>query len=160
MMHVTIIAVGRLKKCFWADACAEYMKRLKAYARVDVRELPDIDPAKAGGDDNAVAAESRSICSAIDALSSGTAVILMDIQGKQVSSESIAGAIEQYALDGINDICLIIGGSTGVDASVRNRAQARWSLGRITLPHNLARVVVLEQLYRAFKIIKREPYHK
>lgn len=160
MMHITVIAVGRLKERFWVDACNEYLKRLKAYARLDVCELPDVDPARAGGEDSAVAAESRSICAALDALPDGATVILMDIQGKQVSSEAIADALECSALDGVNDICFIIGGSAGVDASVRARAQAFWSLGRITLPHNLARVVVLEQLYRAFKIIKGEPYHK
>lgn len=157
MMHITIVAVGRLKERFWTDACAEYLKRLGAYADVKVHELADVDPAKSGGQVKAIATESQAIVKAIPA---DAAVVLMDIKGKSISSEEIAAEMERFALEGTNSVCLVIGGSCGVNDDVRARAQRRWSLGRITLPHNLARVVVLEQLYRAFKITRGEPYHK
>lgn len=157
MMHITIIAVGRLKERFWSQACDEYLKRLGAYASVEIRELPDVDPTRAGGESKACEQESTSILQAIPITS---IPILLDIKGKEMTSESIAGRIERFGIDGVNDVCLIIGGSCGVDDSVRNGVRERWSLGRITLPHNLARVVLLEQIYRAFKIMRREPYHK
>lgn len=160
MMHVTLIAVGKLKERFWSAACDEYLKRLAPYASVEVRELADADPTRVGGDAKARAQESAAIVNVLDALPAGTVAILLDISGKPVSSEDIAARLDALALEGKNDVALIVGGSCGVDDSVRRRVHARWSFGRITLPHNLARVVALEQFYRAFKINRREPYHK
>ena len=157
MLHIRIIAVGRLKESFWRDACAEYSKRLKPYANVSVVELPDADPTRVGGDDQAVSREGEAI---LKALLPDEFPILLDIGGKRMSSPGIAHALEELPLAGVNDVALIIGGSCGVSAEVRQRARARWSLGDITLPHNLARVVLLEQVYRAFKIQRGEPYHK
>ena len=157
MMHITIVAVGRLKERFWEEACAEYLKRLGAYAQVEVRELADVDPTRAGGEKQARAQESQLI---LQTIPSNATPILLDIQGKEMTSESIAGALERLSLDGVNDVCLIVGGSCGVDSTVRDHVMQRWSFGRITLPHNLARVVLLEQIYRAFKIMRGEPYHK
>lgn len=157
MLHVTVIAVGKLKERFWAQACDEYLKRLRPYAAVEVRELADVDPAKAGGEAKAVQQESQAILAAIP---EGAVTFLLDIGGKLVTSEGLAEALEGCSLVGESRLCFIVGGSCGVSDDVRRKAQHRISLGRITLPHNLARVVLLEQLYRAFKIIKREPYHK
>lgn len=157
MLHVTVIAVGKLKEKFWAQACDEYLKRLKPYASVEVRELPDIDPAKAGGERKAVQQESQAILSAIP---EGSVVCLLDIDGKLATSEDLAGLLDECSLSGRSRVCFMIGGSCGVDEEVRKAADRRISLGRITLPHNLARVVLLEQVYRAFKISRNEPYHK
>lgn len=157
MLHIDVIAVGKLKERFWREACDEYLKRLKPYASVRVIEIADVDPAGAGGVKDALKREGEAICNAIPEKS---VAVLLDIQGKTVSSESIADGIEQWSVDGVSSIAFIIGGSHGVGDDVLKRANARWSLGRITMPHNLARVVVLEQIYRAFKIIRREPYHK
>ncbi len=157
MLHINVIAVGKLKEAFWTQACAEYLKRLSPFAAVSVIEIPDVDPARVGGEAKAVAAESDAV---LKALKPTTFVILLDIGGKLVSSETIAQKLDDLALEGKTDIAFIIGGSCGVDARVRARADAAWSFGRITLPHNLARVVLLEQVYRAFKINRGEPYHK
>lgn len=157
MQHIRVIAVGQLKERYWKDACAEYLKRLKPYAQVSVVEVADVDPARVGGEAQATARESQAI---LHTVRPDEQVILLDIGGEQVTSPGIANALEELALDGVNDVALVIGGSCGVANDVRQRAQARWSLGHITLPHNLARVVVLEQLYRAFKIQRGEPYHK
>ena len=155
MLHISVIAVGKLKEKFWAQACDEYLKRLRPYAAVDVRELPDIDPAKAGGEAKAVQQESDAVLAAIP---EGSVAFLLDICGKLVTSEDIAQAIDDCSLSGSSRLCFIVGGSCG--GVVRAKVQRRISLGRITLPHNLARVVLLEQLYRAFKISRNEPYHK
>lgn len=157
MLHITILAVGKLKERFWADACKEYLKRLSSYANVVVKELPDVDPARCGGEPNEIKAESESILASIPKNSFS---FLLDISGKEISSEELARRIDECQIEGKSNLCFIIGGSCGVDDSVRKAVGARISLGKITLPHNLARVVLVEQIFRAFKIIKGEPYHK
>lgn len=150
MLKITVIALGKLKERFWKDACGEYLKRLGGYANVAVKELPDSNAQK----------EAELIMGALDAAGSGCHAILLDIRGKETSSEGLAEKLDGLALRGISHIAFIIGGSDGVTREVRERAAERMSFGPITLPHNLARVVLLEQIYRACKISRNEPYHK
>ena len=156
-MKFTIVAVGKLKERFWADACAEYLKRLQPYAKTAVREIADVDPARAGGVDASRDKEGVAIVSALPASSH---VVLLAIDGMQRSSEGFAQRLDALKLDGNSDIAFVIGGSDGVSRAVRDRADETLSFGPLTLPHNLARVVLLEQLYRAQKISRGEPYHK
>lgn len=156
-VKITVVAVGKLKERFWADACAEYVKRLSAYASIKMVEIPDRDPAKTGGEEAGRALEGKAILAAIPERSH---VVLLDIGGKERSSEEIASHLNDLMLRGESSITFAIGGSCGVSSEVRARADERLSFGRITLPHNLARVVLLEQVYRAFKIMRGEPYHK
>ena len=151
-MKFTIVAVGKLKEKFWTAACAEYLKRMQPYGKTEVREIADVDPARAGGVD---AARDREGAAILAALGPSAHVVLLAIDGKQRSSESFS-----LKLNGASDIAFVIGGSDGVSAAVRQRADETLSFGPITLPHNLARVVLLEQLYRAQKISRGEPYHK
>ena len=148
-MKFTIVAVGKLKEKFWTAACAEYLKRMQPYGKTEVREIADIDPARAGGVD---AARDREGAAILAALGPSEHVVLLAIDGKQ--------RIDTLKLNGASDIAFVIGGSDGVSAAVRQRADETLSFGPITLPHNLARVVLLEQLYRAQKISRGEPYHK
>lgn len=156
-MKYTVVAVGKLKERFWKDACAEYVKRLGAYGKVDVREVADIDPAKAGGVEQSRNKEGEAILAAVPDRSH---MILLAIDGKQRSSEDFSAHLDELMLRGNSDLTFVIGGSDGVSAEVRARADETFSFGPITLPHNLARVVLLEQLYRACKISRGEPYHK
>ena len=156
-MRITVVAVGKLKERFWADACAEYLKRLKAYARVTVTEVADVDPGRAGGVAAARAKEGEAI---LAALPETAHVVLMAIEGKQRSSEGLSRRLDELALSGRSDIAFVIGGSDGGSRAVYDRADETLSFGPVTLPHNLARVVLLEQVYRAFKISRGEPYHK
>ena len=156
-VKITVVAVGKLKERFWADACAEYAKRLQAFATVKMVEVPDRDPAKFGGEDAGRALEGKGILAAIPERAH---VILLDIGGTERSSEEIAARLDGLMTRGSSNIAFVIGGSCGVSREVRERADERLSFGRITLPHNLARVVLLEQVYRAFKIMRGEPYHK
>lgn len=156
-VKITVVAVGKLKERFWADACTEYVKRLSAYASIKMVEIPDRDPAKTGGEEAGRALEGKAILAAIPERSH---VVLLDIGGKERSSEEIASHLNDLMLRGESSITFVIGGSCGVSSEVRARADERLSFGRITLPHNLARVVLLEQVYRAFKIMRGEPYHK
>lgn len=147
MLKITVIAVGKLKERFWRDACAEYSKRLGGYCNLTVREIPDSNREQ----------ESTLV---LEALPENATIIVLDIQGKETSSEALASQIERHTVEGVSHLVFVIGGSDGLTNAVKERASLRMSFGPITLPHNLARVVLLEQVYRAFKIIKREPYHK
>lgn len=156
-MRYTVVAVGKLKERFWQQACDEYLKRLGAYAKVEVREIADIDPAKAGGVN---AARNREGAAIVGAINPRSHVILLAIEGKERSSTDFSTRLDALALGGNSDITFVIGGSDGVSAEVKARANETLSFGPITLPHNLARVVLLEQIYRACKISRGEPYHK
>ncbi len=156
-MKYTVVAVGKLKERFWRDACAEYLKRLGAYAKVEVREVADIDPARAGGVDASRTKEGEAILAAVPERSH---MILLAIEGRERTSEEFSEHLDELGLRGKSDISFVIGGSDGVSDAVRARADETLSFGRITMPHNLARVVLLEQIYRAAKISRGEPYHK
>lgn len=156
-MNITVVAVGKLKERYWVDACAEYLKRLRPYAKVSVCEVADVDPGRAGGIEAAKVREGEAVLAAVPARAH---VLLLAIEGRQRSSEGLSKRIDDLALGGESEMAFVIGGSDGVSDAVRARANETLSFGRITLPHNLARVVLLEQLYRAFKISRGEPYHK
>ena len=156
-MKFTVIAVGKLKERFWSDACSEYLKRLQPYAKTRVVEIADVDPARAGGEAASVKREGISIMKEIP---ESAHVVLLAIDGKQRSSEGLSERIDDLGLNGIGEVVFVVGGSCGVSADVRARADETLSFGLIALPHNLARVVLLEQLYRACKISRGEPYHK
>lgn len=156
-MAFTVVAVGKLKEKFWKAACDEYLKRLQPYMRTSVVELPDVDPARAGGVEAACGKEGEAILSALPAHAH---VVLLAIEGTERSSEGFSKRLDQLLVQGRSNIVFVIGGSDGVSDGVRSRADETLSFGPITLPHNLARVVLLEQLYRAQKISHGEPYHK
>lgn len=145
-MGITVIAVGKLKERFWKDAVAEYQKRLGGYTKLRIVEVPD----------RGIEQEAADIIRA----AGSSYLVLLAIEGRQRSSEGIAERLEGLMNHGTSDIAFCIGGSTGVTQAVRERADETLSFGKITLPHNLARVVLLEQIYRAFKIMRGEPYHK
>lgn len=117
-VKITVVAVGKLKERFWADACAEYVKRLSAYASIKMVEIPDRDPAKTGGEEAGRALEGKAILAAIPERSH---VVLLDIGGKERSSEEIASHLNDLMLRGESSITFVIGGSCGVSSEVRAR---------------------------------------
>ena len=160
MLSVTIIAVGRLKDKFYEDAAAEYIKRLGAYAKMNIAEiraaeLPE-DPGAAPVEE-ALRKEGREILKKIP---ENAFVAALCIEGKQYSSEDMASLLENAALSGRSRIVFLIGGSYGLSEEVKRRADVRLSMRRLTFPHRLARVMLLEQIYRGFKISRGEKYHK
>ena len=156
-MNIRIVAVGRLKERYWREACDEYLKRLGPYSKVKMVEVADRDPGTCGGEVHAREREAEDI---LQAIRPSDHVILLDIGGVEHGSVELSTHLDELALHGTVDIVFVVGGSTGVAEAVRARAQERLSFGPITLPHELARVVLLEQLYRAFRISRGEPYHK
>lgn len=155
-MRITVIAVGRLKERFWREAADEYLKRLGGYADVQVVEIADRDPGR-GGEAKALAAEAADI---LKALPASAHLVTLEIGGKPLTSEGFSARLDALALAGSSHVAFVIGGSHGLAPEVLQRAGERLSLGPMTLPHNLARVVLLEQVYRAFRISRGEPYHK
>lgn len=159
MIGIRVICVGKLKEKYWDAACKEYMKRLGGYCNPQIIEVKESKlPANASETDeqNVIIKEGEDILSKID---NSDYVIAMDIQGKELSSEELAKKVQEISFNA-SRIDFIIGGSLGLSDAVKKRANLRFSFGKITLPHQLARVVVLEQVYRAFKINAGEAYHK
>ena len=156
-MAFTVVAVGKLKEKFWKAACDEYLKRLQPDMCTKVAEVADVDPARAGGVEAARRREGEAILGALPAQAH---VVLLAIDGVERSSEGLSTRIDELVVRGKSDIAFVIGGSDGVSDAVRERADETLSFGSITLPHTLARVVLLEQLHRAQKISRGEPYHK
>ena len=149
-MNITIVCIGKLKEKYWQDAASEYIKRLSRFCKLSVCELAE---SKTDSKED----ESKEILSR---LPKGAYVIALDVGGKKMSSEGLAKKIADLALEGRSDICFVIGGSNGFDDSVRNAADLRLSFSDFTFPHQLMRVILLEQIYRSFKIINNEVYHK
>lgn len=155
-MRITVVAVGRLKERFWREACEEYLKRLGAYADLRVLEVADRDPSRLG-EERALAEEGRDL---LKALPQGARLVTLEIGGRKLTSEGLAAELQALMDRGVGHLAFGVGGSHGLSPEVLARADDRLSLGPLTLPHNLARVVLLEQVYRAFKICRGEPYHK
>jgi len=154
-VRVTVVAVGRLKERHWRDAADEYLKRLAPYARVEVAEVADRDIT--ADERRALEAEAADVLRAIP---DSSTVVVLDITGPARSSEQFASLVEGLGAGGRPNVTFVIGGAAGLHPDVVRRADERLSLGPMTLPHQLARVVLLEQLYRAFRIIRGEPYHR
>lgn len=159
-MNVTILAVGKLKEKYWRDAVAEYSKRLKSYCSLQITEIKE-SPLRANP--SAADEEAVKIAEGADILSRirpSDYVITLEIKGKGLSSEALAQKIEALAIDGKSSIVFVIGGSLGLSEEVSRRADFRLSFSAMTFPHQMMRVILLEQIYRSFKIIRNEPYHK
>ncbi len=160
MLGVTIICVGKLKEKFYLDAAAEYQKRLRGYCRLELIELPEQrlpqDPS-AGQIAAALDKEGEAI---LARLPRGGKVAAMCVEGRLLSSTQLADTLAGWAVAGVSDLAFVVGGSYGLSPRVKERADVRLSMSPMTFPHHLARVMLLEQLYRAFKIQEGSGYHK
>ncbi|MNI71292.1 Ribosomal RNA large subunit methyltransferase H [compost metagenome] len=159
-MNITIITVGKLKEKYLKDAIDEYSKRLSRYCKLDIIELPDEktpDNASAKEEEAIKEKEGQNILSKIK---DNMFVIAMDLGGKQLSSEEFSEHIDNLGVTGNSNIAFIIGGSLGISKAVLNRANYKLCFSKMTFPHQLFRVMLLEQIYRSFRIMKGEPYHK
>lgn len=156
-MKITVIAVGKLKEKFWKDAIEEYSKRLSSYCNLNIIEVADVDSKSVGGQDAEKAKEGSAIISKFLPNSYKIALV---IEAKELSSTDFASYLDNLKINGNSHICFVIGGSCGISDDVIKSCDAQLSLGKITLPHNLARVVLLEQIYRAFTITEGKTYHK
>lgn len=159
-MNITILCIGKLKETYWRDAQAEYTKRLKRFATIHITELKEsLLPANASpADEEAVkAAEGDAILAKIKP---SDYVISLEIGGKGLSSTQLSAKLEDLALQGKSSIVFVIGGSLGLSSAVSRRADFKLSFSAMTFPHQMMRIILLEQVYRSFKIIRHEAYHK
>ncbi len=159
MQRITVLCVGKLKEKFYADAAAEYIKRLSRYCKIEVTELPETrlpeDPSPAEIK-KALAAEANAIRQKLE----GGAVVAMCIEGQTCSSEALSKKLAAFALEGKSKVTFLIGGSFGLDETLKKQADWRLSMSPMTFPHHLARVMLLEQIYRSCQIAEGTRYHK
>jgi 23S rRNA (pseudouridine1915-N3)-methyltransferase len=159
-MQIQILTVGKLKERYLVDGIAEYVKRLGPYAKVQMIEVPDEK-----APENMSAAEEQQVrdregARLLTALRPDVYVVALAIDGEMWSSEQLAGSLDKLATYGRSQVAFVIGGSLGLSSELLRRADMRLSFGRMTLPHQLMRLVLVEQIYRAMRINRGEPYHK
>ena len=160
MVSVNLICVGKMKEQFLKDACAEYAKRLNAFSKLSIIELDEFRLPENPSDsqiDSALSDEARRISTKID---SDSFVVAMCIEGKTMSSEKLAEKMAETINFGSGRFTFIIGGSCGLSNEIKQRADLKLSMSPMTFPHHLARVMLLEQIYRAFMINANTRYHK
>lgn len=159
-MNVKIICVGKLKEKYFRDAIAEYQKRLSRFAKIEIVQVPDEKAPEKFSDaeqEKVKEIEGQRILSKIKAKEY---VYVTAITGKERSSEEFAHELKNLAIYGHSDVAFVIGGSLGTSAAVNKRADDLMSFGKLTMPHQLMRVVLIEQIYRGFMINSGSPYHK
>lgn len=159
-MNIKIICVGKLKEKFLKEGIEEFQKRLKAYANLEIVEVKD-----EACPENSSESEMEKIKEVegeriLSKISKGAYVMALDISGKALTSEDFAKKIETLSVEGISSIDFIIGGSLGLSDEVKNKSDYRLSFSKFTFPHGLMRLILVEQVYRAFRIINNHPYHK
>lgn len=160
MQKITILCVGKLKERFYTDAVAEYAKRLSRFCKLEILELPEYrlpetpSQAEIG---QALSAEADTI---EGKLPKSGALIAMCIEGTEMDSVALAEKLSEFATNGASQLTFLIGGSVGLDPRLKKRADLRLSMSPMTFPHHLARIMLLEQIYRAFQIQAGTKYHK
>ena len=157
MLSIDIICVGKLKEKFFVDAVNEYKKRLGAYCKLNICELSEIAVKNDAEIQKALDSEGEVISSKIP---KDAYVIAMCVEGESLSSEKLSEKISGLAVQGKSKLCFLIGGSNGISEKIKSAANLRLSMSKMTFPHHLARVMVLEQIYRAVKIEEGSGYHK
>lgn len=159
-MKISIVCVGKIKESFYREAVAEYAKRLSRYCRLEIIEVADEKTPEGASlqmEEQIRDKEGRRI---LEKLQEDAFVCTLEIGGKKLSSEGLAQWMEKLAVGGTSHIMFVIGGSLGLHESVSRRADLALSFSEMTFPHQLMRVILTEQIYRAFRIIHGEPYHK
>ncbi len=160
MRNITLVCVGKLKEEYLRQACAEYAKRLGAYCHLKIVEVEEERMPSSPSPaiiEAALREEGKRLLARIPA---GAAIIALCIEGSTMDSPAFASALDRLAVDGVNALAFVIGGSWGLSGEVKAAARLKLSLSRMTFPHQLARVLVLEQLYRAMQITSGGKYHK
>ncbi|MBO5994591.1 MAG: 23S rRNA (pseudouridine(1915)-N(3))-methyltransferase RlmH [Firmicutes bacterium] len=159
-MNIQIICIGKLKEKYWTEAIKEYSKRLSRFCTLEIVELKESllpNNASPADEEKVKLEEGREI---LKAIKDGTYVITLEIKGKSLSSEELASKIDELGIIGRSNVVFVIGGSLGLSQEVSKRADFKLSFSKMTFPHQMMRVILLEQIYRSFKINRHEAYHK
>jgi 23S rRNA (pseudouridine1915-N3)-methyltransferase len=159
-MNITVIAVGKIKEKYLKQGIQEYEKRLTKYAKIKIIELPDEKAAETLSEAEMKGVKIKEGERILRHVQPDMHIITLEIEGKMLSSEDFAARIDTLATYGKSKVAFIIGGSLGLSDEVRKRSNEALSFSKMTFPHQLMRLVLLEQVYRGFRIIRGEPYHK
>jgi len=159
-MKITLVTVGKIKEKYWKDAVAEYAKRLSRYCKLDILEVADEktpDNSSQAHEESIKRKEGERI---LKLVKEDSYVVVLAVEGNKLTSEGLADKINWLGINGKSHIVFVIGGSLGVSDEIMNRADYALSFSDMTFPHQMMRVVILEQVYRSYRIICGEPYHK
>lgn len=159
-MKITLITVGKIKEKYFTDAIKEYAKRLSRYCKLEIMELADEKTPDGASEAEEMQIKAKEGERILKSVKDNAYVFALAIQGKKMSSEDFADTINRLGIGGDSHLMFIIGGSLGLDDRVLKRADRLISFSDMTFPHQLMRVILLEQIYRAYRIIQNEPYHK
>ncbi len=159
-MKITIVCVGKIKEKFYRDALAEYTKRLSRYCSLSITEVADEKTKEQASDVECAIIKDREGERILKSIREDGYVLALAIDGKNLDSVELSKKIENLALTGKSNLYFVIGGSLGLSDEVMKRADYKLSFSRMTFPHQLMRVILLEQIYRSYRIINHEPYHK
>ena len=159
-MKITVITVGKIKEQYLKDAIAEYSKRLSKYCKLEIIEVADEKTPDNASEVVEDSIRSKEAARILKYVKDDAYIITLEIGGKQLSSEELADKIDKLGIQGISHIIFIIGGSIGIGKEVSTKSNYALSFSKMTFPHQLMRVILLEQIYRSYRIISNEPYHK
>ena len=159
-MKITLITVGKIKEKYFTDAISEYAKRLSRYCKMDIVEVPDEKTPDGASETLETQIKDKEGEKILAKIPDGAYVVALAIEGKMLDSEELADKMEKWNVSGISHVVFVIGGSLGLSVKVLNRADFKLSFSKMTFPHQLMRVILLEQIYRSFRIRNNEPYHK
>ncbi len=159
-MKFRIITVGKLKEKYLKDGIAEYLKRLQRYATVEIIEVADEQTPDSASKMEELQIKAKEAQRIHKYIKEDTYLIALAIEGTMLTSEQLAERIEQLGISGKSHITMVIGGSLGLDKSILQQADLLLSFSKLTFPHQLMRLILVEQLYRSYRIMKGEPYHK
>lgn len=156
-MKIRIVGIGKINENFIQDGCAFYLNRLKHYAQVEQVVLPDLKNGHKLPKEELMEKESELL---LKTLQEKEVLVVLDERGKEFSSKDLANQLEAWNMNGIKQVAFVIGGSNGHGEDIKQKARLKLSLSKMTFPHQMIRLFLLEQLYRAFTICNNEPYHK
>lgn len=159
-MKISILSVGKIKEKYLVEAIKEYSKRLSRYCKLEIIEVPDEKTPDNASETVNTQIKEKEGAKLMAHIKQDAFVIALCIQGKQLSSEELADKIESLGVSGTSHIQFVIGGSLGLSDEVQKAANMHLSFSKMTFPHQLMRVILLEQIYRSYRIIQKEPYHK
>ena len=159
-MKITLVAVGKIKEKFFADAIGEYGKRLSRYCKLEIIQVADEKTPDKASEAQARQIKEKEGERVLAQIKEGSYVIALAIEGKMASSEELAEKMERLGIEGKSQVVFVIGGSLGLSEAVMRRADENLSFSRMTFPHQLMRVILLEQIHRSYRIIAGDPYHK
>ena len=159
-MKITIVCVGKIKEKFYRDALAEYTKRLSRYCSLTIMEVADEKTKEQASETECAIIKDREGERILKSIRDDGYVIALAIDGKTLDSVELSEKIDKLGLSGKSNVYFVIGGSLGLSDAVMKRADYKLSFSRMTFPHQLMRVILLEQIYRSYRMINHEPYHK